>query len=118
MLIMATDNGAPCVGIIFRELLTALQYPKGIYMDAIIIHFPIERSRKVLTIDQHTEASHHAACRDIFDQASSDHAERPEDDRATTAIMMLACAASCPTTMSSARAWLFRERNVRVTDAA
>jgi len=87
-------------------------------MDAIIIDFPIERYRKVLTIDQHTEASHHAACRDVFDQAASDHAESPQDNRATTAMMMLACGASCPTTMSSARAWLFRERGVRVTDAA
>ena len=86
-------------------------------MDAIIINFPIERCRKVLTIDQHTEVSH-AACRDIFDQAASDHAERPLDDRATAAMMMLACEGACPATMSAARAWLFRERGVRVTDAA
>lgn len=86
-------------------------------MDAIIIDFPIGRCRKVLTIDQQTEASQ-SACRDIFDQASSDHAERPQDDRATAAMMLLACEGACPATMSSARAWLFRERGVRVTAAA
>ena len=86
-------------------------------MDAIIIDFPIDRCRKVLTIDQQTEASH-AGCRDIFDQASSDHAERPWDGRATAAIMMLACEGACPATMSEARAWLFRERGVRVTATA
>lgn len=82
-------------------------------MDAIIIDFSVERCRKVLTLDQTNEASL-AAERAIFDQASSDHAERPQDDRATAAMMMLACGGKCPTTMSSARTWLFRERGVRV----
>ena len=86
-------------------------------MDAIIINFSIERCRKVLTINQQTEASL-AVERDIFAQASSDHAERPQDNRATAAMMMLACEGACPATMSAARAWLMRECGVRVTDAA
>ena len=86
-------------------------------MDAIIINFPIERCCKMLTIDQQTEASH-AACRDIFDQAASDHAEEPSDGRATAAMMKLACEGACPATMSAARAWLMRGCGVRVTDAA